>query len=127
MLTYCPQFLAVHPQQHLLLRQSLVYIEMTTMQSDAAIAIGDAWKEGASELALELLGRIQTPFGLPQHMQGNRRSKLLFEQALMGGGVVKLQKVLMNLLELQRCLRQGKLIVKQAPLDVKVCLVRSVG
>src|SRR5215471_19324486 len=55
-------------------------------------------------------------------MQGNRRSKLLFEQALMGGGVVKLQKVLMSLLELQRCLRQGKLIVIQAPLDIKMCL-----
>jgi len=27
--------------------------------------------------------------------------------------------VLMSLLELQRCLRQGKLIVIQAPLDIK--------
>ena len=77
MLTYGPQFLAVHPQQHLLLRQPLVYLEMIPVQGNAAIAIGDAWKEGASALALALLGRIQTSFGLPQHMQRNRRSKLL--------------------------------------------------
>ena len=73
---------------------------MITVQGDAAIAIGDAREEGARELALELLGRIQPPFGLPQHVQGNRGGKLLFEQALMGGGVVELQKVLMGFFEL---------------------------
>src|SRR5215468_11926025 len=101
MLPYCPPFLAVHPQQHLRLRQPLVYIDMITVQGNAAIAIGDAWKEGASALALELLGRIQTSLGLPQHMQRHRSSTLLVEQALRGGGVVKRQKVLMGLLELQ--------------------------
>src|SRR5262249_62066199 len=99
MLTHRAQFLAVHPQQHLRLRQSLIHIEVITVQGDAAIAIGGARKEGASELALELLGGIQTPFGLPKHMQGNRRSKLLFEEALVGGGVVEFQKVLMSLFE----------------------------
>src|SRR6266487_6643043 len=119
MLTSGPSFLAVHPQQHLLLRQPLVYREMITVQGDAAIAMGDAWKEGARALARALLGRRQTSCGLPQHMQGNRRSQRLFEQALLGRGVVKLPKVLMGLLELQRRLRQGKLIVRHAPLDMK--------
>src|SRR5712664_763485 len=95
---------------------------MIPVQRDAAIAIGGAREEGASERALELLGGIQTPFGLSQHLQGDGGSKPLLEQALVGGGVVELQKVLMGLLELQQRLRQGKLIVIQAPLDVEMCL-----
>ena len=96
MLTSGPSFLAVHPQQHLLLRQPLVYREMITVQGDAAIAMGDAWKEGARALARALLGRRQTSCGLPQHIQGNRGGEVLFEQPLVGGGVIELQKALMG-------------------------------
>src|SRR5258705_10864915 len=95
---------------------------MIAVTRDAAIAVGGAREEGASDLALELLGGIQAPFGLSQHMQGDGGSKPLFEQALVGGGVVELQKVLMGRLELQQRLRQGKLIVIQARLAVEMCL-----
>ncbi len=45
----------------------------------------------------------------------------------MGGSIIRLDKGLMDLFQLCWRLRQGELVVKQAPLDVKVGLVRSVG
>jgi len=40
----------------------------------------------------------------------------------MGGSVIRLEKGLMDLFQLCWRLRQGELVVKQAPLDVKVGL-----
>jgi hypothetical protein len=45
----------------------------------------------------------------------------------MGGGIVSLDEGLMPLLQLGWRAGQGELIVIQAPLDIKVRLVRSVG
>jgi len=44
------------------------------------------------------------------------------EQTLMGGGVVELEKVLVGLLELQRCACQRELVIIQAPLNIEMTL-----
>jgi hypothetical protein len=49
------QVLAGDPQQHRRLDESLVDIEVGTVQGDAALALGRAYKEGLGELAREFL------------------------------------------------------------------------
>jgi hypothetical protein len=60
-------------------------------------------------------------------VERDRRLKSLLHQSFMGRRVVRLDKGLMHLFKFCWRLRQGELIVKQASLDVKVGLVRSVG
>jgi hypothetical protein len=49
------------------------------------------------------------------------------QQVLMGRRIVERHERLMGLLELCWGGGQGELISVQAPLDIEVCLVRSVG
>src|SRR6266849_1255842 len=92
---------------------------MITVQRDAAIAIGDAREEGVGKLLVELLWRHQPPLAFPQDVQGNGGGKLFLEQALVGGGVVEGEKLLMRFFELPRGPGQGQLVVIQAPLNIK--------
>jgi hypothetical protein len=88
----------------------LFHIEMVAMQGDTARAIRGPGEERPRKLPVELFGTVRPPFGLTEYHQWNRGLKLVFEQALMGRGVVEVHKRLMGLLKLQRRCRQRELI-----------------
>src|SRR5262245_66330057 len=93
---------------------------MVTMQGDTAIAIRGPRKERPRKLPVELFGTVRPPFGLSEYHQRNRGVKLVLEEALMGCGVVEVNKRLVGLLELQRRGRQRTLMI------VKTEVVHSV-
>jgi hypothetical protein len=114
--------MTIHPQSHLSLGQSLLYIAVVAMQGDPAVPVGRTGQESPGELALKLIRCIEPAFGLAQHVKRNGRLKLLLKQPLMRGGVLEFDKALVGLLELQRCLRQSALVVIDAPLDIAMGL-----
>jgi len=89
--------------------------------------MGAPWEEVAVKLPAELLLGVDLPWGGSQHLEWHRRGELFSEQPLMGRGVGGLDEGLMPRLQLPWRGRQGELIVVQAPLDVEVGFVRSVG
>src|SRR5215216_4423089 len=100
---------------------------MRVMQGDTSILIGGAHKKGVGKLAREFLRGYQAPLTLPQDVQGDGRRKAFLEEALVRGGVVEGEKLLMRFVKLVKRPGQGQLVVIQAPLHIEVRLVRSVG
>src|SRR5215216_5383453 len=100
---------------------------MRVMQGDTSILIGGAHKESVGKLAREFLRRYQAPLALPQDVQGDGRHKAFLEEALVRGGVVEGEKLLMRLVKLVGRPSQGQLVIIQTPLNVEMGFVRSVG
>src|SRR5262245_38148352 len=100
---------------------------MIAMECDTAILVRRPWEEGPGKLPRQFVRRVETALRRAQDLERNRGRQLVFQQTLMRRGVVGLHEELVHLLELRGRLGQRKLIVKQAPLDIKMRLVRSVG
>src|SRR5262245_51760696 len=99
---------------------------MVAVQRDTAIPVRGAREQRLGEAAGELVFRVVAAFGGAQHVH-RRGEPLITEQPLMRGGIVRLDEDLMPLLQLYRRAGTGELIVIQAPLNVEVGFVRSVG
>ena len=84
---------------------------MIAVEGDTAILVGGTRKQGVRELVGELVRCVQAALGLTQDEQRNGGIKVLLQQPLMGHGVIGVEKSLVDLLEVGRCLRQGELIV----------------
>ena len=78
---------------------------MVTVQGDTPIAIGGARKQRPRKFAGQFLLSVYPALGLTQDMERNRWVKLVFEEALMRGGIIGLDKGLVDPLELpwRRC------------------------
>jgi hypothetical protein len=122
-----PQVFAGHPQQHLRLGETFLDIEVVAMQGDTSMAIRRPWEKGMREAAGELLRGIDAALGGPEDLEGNRGEALVVEEPLMRRRVIDVDEGLMTSLELQGGAGQRELIIVEAPLDVEVGLVRSVG
>jgi hypothetical protein len=95
-------------------------INMVAREGDTAIVIRRSGKEPLDKLPCQVVGRIEPAFGCAQDLQGNGGRKLFLEQALMGGRIVGVHAGLMGLCKRCGRLRQGDLIIVQAPLDITV-------
>ena len=89
--------LSVHPEQHLRLGQTLFDIEVVALQGDTAITIRRPWEHGMGEPACQFVGAVWSAFRLCQDMDRTRGLTSLLQQPLMGGGVLRLDKGLMDL------------------------------
>ena len=89
--------------------------------------IGRPRKQGPGKLPGQLIWGVHVVLGLAKDMDRNRRVKTLFEETLLRRGVVQPDERLVGLFQLGRRGAQRKLVVVQAPLHIKVRLVRSVG
>jgi len=76
---------------------------MITVQGDTPIAIGGARKQRPREFAGQFLLGIYPALGLPQDVERYRRGELVFEEALMRGGIIGLDKGVMDPFELPWC------------------------
>jgi hypothetical protein len=92
------------------------------MEGDTPIPIGRPWEHRLGEGAGELLRGVSPACGRPEDLNWDRWEPLIAQQSLMGGGVVGLHEGLMALLELRWRARQGKLVVIQPPLNIKMGL-----
>jgi hypothetical protein len=97
------------------------------MEGDTPILIRRPWEHRVGEVARELLRSKQSAFGRPEDFDRDERESPILQEPLMGRRVVGLDEGLMALLERCRRAREGELIIIQAPLDVEMRLVRSVG
>ncbi len=93
---------------------------MVTVQGDTPIAIGGARKQGTRKFASQLLLGVYPALGLAQSLDRNRRVELVFQESLMRGRILGLDKGLMDPLEHLGRGREGELVVKQATLDIQV-------
>ncbi len=100
---------------------------MVPVQGDTPSAIGGAWKHSTRKFASQLLLGVHPTFDLAQDLERNRREALVFQEPLVRGRIIGLDKGVMDPLEFPGRGRQRKLIVKQAALDIEMGFVRSVG
>jgi hypothetical protein len=122
-----PQGFARHPEQHSRVGKARFQVKVVTVQGDTAVSVRGPREQALRERAGQLIWGVDAAFRLPQDLNRNRRPPPILQEPLMRRGVVGLDERLMALLELRRRAGEGELIVVEAPLDVKVGLVRSVG
>jgi hypothetical protein len=94
-----PQLCSGEPQQHLGGGQPLFHIKVVVMQGDTAMEIGWARKEVVREVTVQLFNGVDATCGVAQNFQWDGRVKLVFEQSLMRGGVLRHDEGLVSLLE----------------------------
>jgi hypothetical protein len=122
-----PQGFASHPEQYSRVGRALFQIKVVTVQGDTAVSVRGPQEQTLRERAGQLIWGVDAAFRLPEDLRRNRRPPPILQEPLMRRGVVRADKGLMGLLECDRGAGEGELIVVEAPLDVEVGLVRSVG